>query len=161
MNVSNLPFPFSFVMKYFWLVAIVFTFINALLIKARANRFIENDPSLEDEYNALIRGFVLYTNLPWIVMGIGMIFGKFNSVFDILMGIRSGNPYVLLFYAMLIILWVLLFFWVFFRGGAETLATHPGFWNIPNLSPVKIKTKVVLMLAGGIFGVFMLSTMSW
>ncbi len=161
MDAPQFSFPFSFFMKYFWLIAIAFTFINAAIIKARTNKYIEEDPSLEDGYNTLLRGFVLYYNLPWVAMGIGMIFGNFNSVFDLLFGLHSGNFFVLLFFATVVGLWILLFLWVYFGGGADMLASHPGFTGIIKQSPTAIKIRVAITLAGGVFALYMLSNWNW
>ena len=161
MDTSPFPFLFSLFLKYFWLIAIAFTFINLPIMKARADKYIQEDPSLEDGYNSLLRGFMVYTNLPWVAMGMGMIFGDFDTVFDILFGLRSGNPFVWLFYATVIGLWILLFAWVYFWGGAEMLANHPGFTSHLKQSPTAVKIKIALSAAGGIDVLYAISNMNW
>ncbi len=152
MDTSELPFPFSLLFQHTWLLFIIVTCINAFSLKFQSKKYVEQNPSLEDDYEKIFRGYLFYLNIPWVIMGIGMIFGDFKSIFDFLFGIRSGNPFILLFFGSVIALWVIAVVWIYFQGGAEFLIEHPSILRTMTKSPIEIKIYVALMLLGGIFG---------
>jgi hypothetical protein len=146
---------FNLLSKYFWLVAIVVTVANWLRFRRIAQKYIEKNPQLEQGYTALFRGYLLYLNLPWVVMGIGCNVGGIPSVWHYFRP-RDGNPYVLAWFGSVFFLWVLGTFWLFFKDGAEALARHPGlleFGYKDITSPLIIRALWLLVLAGGIIGV--------
>lgn len=153
---------FILISKYFWLIAIIVTAINWVMFRKRAQKYIEQKPELKDGYEALFRGYLLWMNIPWIVMGIGCTFGGVPSVWHYLRP-RHGDPYVLAWFTSVFFLWVSGTFWLFFRGGAETLARHPGaiefrygFKSKDMTSPRLIKAFWLLALTGGIVGVLLM-----
>src|SRR5687767_7109111 len=143
---SEFPFPFSLIFKYFWLLAILAPFVYIPLFKMKANPYIKEDPSLEDGYNKLIIGIILSTILPWVVIGIGMIFGKYDTFFDIMFGLRDWTPFSILFFGAIIAEAVLYFIWVWFRGGSEFLIKYHGILNMPR-SSAQIKIMAAAMVA--------------
>jgi hypothetical protein len=160
MDISQLPFPFSFFTKYFWLLALLATFYNATYLKKKSKRYIESDSSLEEGYEKLYRGYLFYMSLPWAVMGIGVIFGNVQSMFDFF-SVRSTNPFVWLFLITLVILWMFDFVWITFRGGAEFLVKHPGVISPTIKSPFVIKIFNLLTLACGVGALIFFSNMQW
>lgn len=133
--------------KTFWLIAIGVTFANAYIIRSRAREAIARNPDLKEGYEKIFRGYLIYLNIPWVVMGIGILVGGVSSVFDYF-NPRAGNPFVLVFHLSIIILWLLSIIWVYFRGGAEFLVAHPGVVNIK--SALVLKFLFALMLLGGV-----------
>ena len=134
------------------------TGINWLVFRKRAQEHIEENPQLEEGYKALFRGYLLWLNIPWMVMGIGCTVGGIPSVWHYFRP-RDGNPYVLAWFGSVFFLWVFGTFWLFFRDGAETLARHPGVMKFGYglkskgiTSPALIKAIWLLVLAGGIVG---------
>ena len=155
---------FGFVSKYFWMVAIVITGINWLLFKKRARKHIAADNELAEGYAALFKGYLVWMNLPWIVMGVGTTVGGVPSVWHFFRP-QDGNPYVLAWFGSVFFLWIAGTFWLFFRNGAETLARHPGaiefsmgYKRKDITNPLLIKALWLLCLAGGIIGVYMMWT---
>jgi hypothetical protein len=157
--------PFGFISKYFWFVAIIVTGINLIIFRKRAQKYIKDNPQLEEGYATLFRGYLFWMNLPWVIMGIGCTIGGVPSVWHYFRP-RDGNPYVLVWFGSLFLIWILGTFWLFFRGGAEKLVRHPGMIefrygfkrkNITN--PVLIKSLWVLALAGGIVAVVLMWSM--
>lgn len=156
----------SFMSKYFWLIAIAATGINLVIFRKRAQKYIAEKPELKEGYEVLFRGYLFWMNVPWIVMGIGCTVGSVPSVWHYFRP-QDGNPYVLAWFASVFFVWALGSLWVFFRGGAETLARHPGalafsygFKRQDIRSPLLIKLFFLLMLAGGIAGVVMMWSMN-
>ncbi|MBW7990231.1 MAG: hypothetical protein FVQ84_09485 [Planctomycetes bacterium] len=145
---------FVIMSRYFWLIAIAVTGINAYLIKFRSTKYIRENPELSDGYKKLVTGYFILLNIPWVVMGVGCIIGKVPSLWHFFKP-RDGNPYVLAWFGSVFILWILYTIWLFFKGGTVMLSKHPGvFGEITN--PTLIKLFSLLMIAGGIFGfVFM------
>jgi hypothetical protein len=138
--------------KWFWAVCIAATLLNAGIFRFRARRHIRGNPALADGYATLIRGFVLWGNIPWVVMGVGCLLGGVPSI-DHFLRPREGNPFVLAFFASVFLVWVLGTYWLLFRGGAEMLVEHPGLLNMDFRSPLMVKLFWLLCLAGGIVAV--------
>jgi hypothetical protein len=116
---------FYFVSKYFWFLAIIGTAINWLRFRNRAQKHIKENPQLAEGYATLLRGYLFWMIMPWVVMGIGCTVGRVPSVWNYFRP-RDRNPYVLAWFASVFFLYLLGTFWLFFQGGAEKLAQHPG-----------------------------------
>jgi hypothetical protein len=145
---------FSVVSQYFWLIAIVVTCVNGAIWWRRAQPKIAERPELEQGYRRLIRGWLIYGNIPWIVMGIGILYGGVSGVF---MYFSAANgPYVIAWYVSVVVLWILTAAWLFFMRGAEQLIEHPGLLNLPSQNPRVVKAFFLLSLAGGIIALSMM-----
>lgn len=86
-------------------------------------------------------------------MGAGILSGSVPSTFHYF-NPRNG-PFVIAFYVTVVALWIATFYWLFFKQGAETLASHPGLLNLP-LRPWTVKAYFLLCLAGGVIGLSMM-----
>ena len=142
------------IITHFWIVFIAVTLANAFILRFRSGEHIRKNPQLKEGYDILFRGFILYGNLPWVIMGIGNMTGATKSILDFLYpGLL--NPIVLMFHASVVLLWILLARWIYFRGGAEMLEQYPGMIN-GNPSAQLIKLLVLIMLLAGIAGMIMM-----
>jgi hypothetical protein len=115
---------------------------------------LEN-PELAEGYERLFLGYLLWGNLPWLVMGTGLEFGGVSSVFSFLRP-GDGNAFVLAWFAVLIAELILGLHWLFVRNGAEFLAKHPSLVSHNIKNPTAIKALYCLMAAGGIAGLMSL-----
>jgi len=149
--------PFFVISKWFWAICITVTFANAAIFRARAKKHIQQNPEMEEGYQKIIKGFVTWGNIPWIVMGIGCVMGGVPSVFHFFRP-RDGNPYVLAFFASVFLIWIMGTYWLLFQGGAKMLVKHPGLLNVDCKSPTMLKIFWFLCLAGGVFAVIMMFT---
>jgi hypothetical protein len=140
--------------QHAWVLFIVVTCANGAIWWSRGKKEMAEHPELEEGYRSLIRGWLLYGNLPWVVMGVGIVFGGVPSVFHYF-DPRNG-PYVIAWYVTVVALWIVTAYWVFVRDGAEALIRHPGLLNLPTQEPWAVKALLVLMLAGGIAGLTMM-----
>ena len=148
---------FEIMTRYFCAVAIVVTGVNVAILKVRSTRLIHENPELADGYATLIRGYLIWMNIPWIVMGIGCTVGGVPTVMHYFRP-QDGDPYVLAWFASVFLLWIAGTYWLLFRGGADMLVKHPGVFN-PNISsPIMVKLLWFTCLAGGVFGVIMMWT---
>jgi hypothetical protein len=135
--------------KWFWAIAIFFSFLNTRIFRFRARPHIQAHPELEAGYRTLIKGYLTWGNLPWVVMGIGCTFGGIPSVFYFFRP-QDRNPFVLAFWFSILLLWILGTNWLLFRGGAEMLVKHPGILNFHFKSPRTILFFWFFSIAGGV-----------
>lgn len=135
--------------KWFWAMGIVISLINAGSFYIRSRQYIREKPELAGGYRKLIGGFLLFFNLPWIVMGTGCVVGGVPSLFYFF---RPGdsNPYVIAFQVSVVLLWILGTLWIFIFDGASMLVRHPGLLNIEVQSPGIVKILWSLILVAGI-----------
>ena len=136
--------------RHAWLMFIVVTCLNGAIWWWQGRGHIRANPALRPGYERLIRGWLLFGNLPWAVMGAGIVSGGVPTVFHYF-NPRNG-PVVVAWYATIVALWIASVYWLFFRQGAETLAAHPGLFNLPGNRPWVVKAFFLLCLAGGIAG---------
>ncbi len=99
-------------------------------------------------YKKLVLGFIVWGNIPWVVMGLSFLDGGVTSIEEFLRP-REGNLWVLGWYLLVVFLWGLELWWLFFRDGAKALVDHPGLFNIPLSKPSHVKIlSCVGVLAG-------------
>ncbi|MEP6670314.1 MAG: hypothetical protein ABJF10_14230 [Chthoniobacter sp.] len=144
--------------RHGWLIAIAFNVFNAFALRARARTYILQKPELAGGYQRLFKGFLFWWSLPWIVMGIGIEWGGVPSIFSYFRP-RDGNPFVVGWFAVIAVEWILGFYWLFARRGAEFLIEHPGLLRGPSQSPATIRLFYCLMVAGGVLGLIFLFVM--
>lgn len=131
------------------------TAVNAFILKLRSQHHIIDRPELAAGYRQLFTGVLLWGNLPGLVMGIGIEFGGVHSVFSYFRP-RDGNPFVLAWFGVVVALWVLGFYWLFARRGAEFLVDHPGLLRGAPQSPAMIRLFYCIMVAGGVVGLLVI-----
>jgi hypothetical protein len=141
--------PIDLIFDNFWVWLILASVFNAFYLKVRSRKFIEKQPELQAGYDQLFKGELIYLNVPWVVAGIGIVFGGVPSFFSYLTP-REGNLFVLAFHVTIIVLWILTIWWIYFRGGAEFLVKHPGVFRQDIKSPTLMKILFGVLLAGGI-----------
>jgi hypothetical protein len=152
----------GFIFQHTWILFIVVMCINGIILWMRAQSYIAQAPALKAGYVSLIKGWLFWGNLPWVVMGIGDLTGMTNGTQDYFHP-RSLNPMVLAFDLVVVLIWVLGSNWIYFRGGADFLVKHPGFvvFNAPGVrkdisSPRIIQLIWTLCLAGGVISMIMM-----
>ena len=137
--------------RHAWFLFVVVTCVNAVVWWHRGQPIIAKHPERRERYLRLVRGFLFWGNLPWLVMGLGIVVGSVPSTFHYF-NPRNG-PFVIAWFVTVIGLWILTFIWLFFRRGAETLIEHPGLLNLPVSSPWAIKIIFLVSVSGGIIAV--------
>jgi hypothetical protein len=141
--------------RYVWLFFVAITVLNALFVKFRSWKQIQQRPELAKGYQRLFNGILFWGNLPWFVMGLGIVSGIVPGIFSYLRP-RDGNPLVLAWFATVVGVLLLGFRWIFAQGGAEFLAEHPGLIRGSPRDPKTIRSYYALMATGGILGVLIL-----
>ena len=141
------------VFKYFWVLAIACNVVNFFIFKARFKQYVQQRPELVDGYKKYFLGFLFWSSLPWIVMGVGIVIGGVPNVFSYFHP-QDSNPFIRAWFGSLILMWLLGFYWLFARRGAEFLMSHPGLFNHSLDSVTKIKGFYCLTLVGGAVGLY-------
>jgi hypothetical protein len=146
---------FTFIARYFWLLALVMTGVNAAIYRRRLVILTVDHPERVEGYRRYIIGFVAVSGLLWLIMGAGIIFGGLPSVFAYF-NPAAGNPFVLAWHATAVVLWVVGLIWLFFRGGAQFIIDHPGILNFNPTRPIHVQLWYLACLAGGVAGEVMM-----
>lgn len=145
------------IFRYAWVLFIVVTVVNYLIIKARVQEHIDKNPDLKAGYDKILKAILIYGTIPWWIMAIGSLTGQTNSVYDYFHP-RTLNLIVLILHLYMIVIWVLAVRWIYFRNGADLLVRHPGIFTIRGLGNsftptlTLIKTFFALALLGGLVG---------
>jgi hypothetical protein len=144
--------------KFLLVFMLISAVLNAYSLKRGARTLIAEHPELGEGYKKLFKGYLFFISLPLIVMGAGILSGSVHSVFDYFRP-RGGNPYVLLFHAVIIFIYLLAVYWIYFGSGAEFLVNHPGLFNWSPKSTTGVKIIAAISLAGGFFGMYLMWSM--
>jgi hypothetical protein len=155
------------IFRFGWIFLIIMTIINGFVLKYRSKKYIDQNPELADGYDKLFKGWLLYGNIPWLVMAIGDLTKITNGIWEYF-NPKLMNPMVLLFHASIIIIWIIGSNWIYFKNGADFLAKHPGLFKFegPGFSNDITSSKAIkiiwtLGLIGGIAGMTMMWTMNF
>jgi hypothetical protein len=130
-----------------WLLFVAVTFANAAIWWSRGRDEIARNPVLAPGYRRLIRGFLIYGNIPWLVLGCAM------ELPHLILSLSLG-PLLVFFMCFIPAYWILTGYWLFFRGGAEDLARHPGILQGSPRDPDAIKGEFLFVLAATFILVF-------
>src|SRR6266480_2745694 len=109
---ARVPLSLQLFFRHAWLMFVAVTCINVLYLSLHSRQRIRERPELTAGYRRLIRGYLFWGNLPWIVMGVGLELGGLPSIFSYFRP-RDGNPFVLAFFGVVIAEWVLSLWWLF------------------------------------------------
>jgi hypothetical protein len=125
------------------------TFLNVYFMKRRVKPYITENPSLQDGYNKIFKAMLTWGNLPWVVMGYGILTNNVATMFHFFRP-QDQNPYVLAWFASIFLIYLLLLYWVFFKNGAEILIKYRGVFNQDFKSVILIKGMVLLTIVVGV-----------
>lgn len=93
----------------------------------------------------MIRSLLLWLTVPWVVMGVGLTSGNVSNIADYFYP-RTGNLFVIAWWASLWILILIFSVWLWFQSGAEKLIKYPGFLRANATNPGTIKLIYLLTL---------------
>ena len=146
--------PFTLIAQNFWLIAILLTSINFFVFKNKARKYIKQNPDLSVDYKKLFEHYFFWCNIPWIIMGIGLVTGGAPNI-SCYFRPQDGNPFVLVWYVSIFSLWAVGTYWLIFKGGAQMLVKCPGVSGKVT-SPLLIKVLWLICVLWGISAVIFL-----
>jgi hypothetical protein len=145
------------VMRHIWLAPVFQAWAFAAIWWVRGRRRSAKNPALESGYRKLIWRYLIYAIIPWLILGawleppappLALTSTQFAATFAAILAINMiGGLY-----------------WVFFAGGAEELAAHPGLPQGPSGSARNIKIQCAMIVGLVIAGVtlsFALGVLQW
>ena len=151
---------FSFFFVHSGLFFVIVGLVLAAVQKTQALFLAKKYPELKEIHDKLILGYMLFMGIPFLIMEVGTLATNIPGLF-LLFKLHEGNPFTLAFFICLLLEYVFLLNWVWFRDGAEILhKSNLLFVSFNHRSPKGIKIAVTLMVAGGLFAIVMLWTMS-
>jgi len=109
--------------RYFPVFALILNFFGLILNKRRYDQQLVQDPDLEKPYKKLLWGYLLVYSIPWLTMLVGIFLGNVPTMLHFFF-IGSGDPFVISYWIILILLWLIGFVWIIFLGGAEFLLDY-------------------------------------
>lgn len=115
----------QYMLKHPWIIFIIINSLNAFSILKRNQPHIDEKPERKQGYQKAFLYFLLFGNLPFIIMAWGMLSGMTNNIFDFL-NLSQLNPIVSLFYISILFTWLLIIKFIFFNRGIKFLNDHPG-----------------------------------
>ncbi len=111
-----------FIFRHFWIALIVATSYNALVIRKRGLAHVASATHLLGGYEVAFRVYLILGNLPWVIMGMGCLFGSLLPHDFLEPNIR--DPYMVLFHATIVLNFILTAWWLFFQRGVDFLERH-------------------------------------
>lgn len=147
----------EFCIDHFWFVATLFTLIHYLRFRVVSIENIRQDPRLAEGYARLLKGYLSCTLLPWLIMGCGQVFG--GVYFRDYLNPSAENLFVLIWYTTVLILWLLISYWILFRGGAAFISKYPGALPASCSSPTTVRVYWLILTSVGGMVLFMIFNM--
>ena len=111
---------FHFLGRYFWLLRLGFTGFQYFVGLRSLSSKDPADPRTSAEAIALRRWFTVFSELPWLVMGVGIVVGGVPNIWYYFRP-QDRNPFVLAWFVSVFLLAFYFAYWVFFRGGAQKI----------------------------------------
>jgi hypothetical protein len=145
---------FPLVFRQAGLLFILVACVQGLIWRKRVQSRIVADPKLDSSFHVLVRVWLIYGNLPWLLIGGAVLCGAVPAPLHAL-DPRQG-PYAGLILITIVLLWVAAFEGLFFRGGAEAMLARPGLFDVPFRRPWPVKLWFLICLSGGITGIILL-----
>jgi hypothetical protein len=148
---------FQFICRFFWAICIGMSFFLFRASKEVREQAIR-DRDFGLEHRKLRNKILIWTNIPWVIMGIGLLSGAVPSVWHFYRP-RDLNPVVLAFLGFTVIFWLVSIWWTF-KGGAEKITEHDliAFYVLgkrKKLSPGQFKAIVIVCILGGLIGLYL------
>ncbi len=140
------------------------TAINAFLGENRPKKYSDETPELPEGYNNYFKGYLILGSIPWVLVGMGVLSGQADSIFDFF-NPKSDKIFIQLFFGYIILTWLLGIWWIYFKKGAEFIEEHPGIIQRKTLrgktdvTARQVKTFFPLMLLGGVVAIALMWNM--
>ena len=84
--------------NHFWVMFIVVTIANGLIWRSKSKKYVAEKPERREGYDKLIKAWLIYGNIPWAIMGIGMLTGMTKSLNEFFNPIQMNSIVIVFFY---------------------------------------------------------------
>jgi len=139
--------PVEVMFRYFWLMAIPVTAANGLYFWIKGSAAAGDDADRREALRRFVVVFVVWSVLPWLWMGAGIMAGGAETVMSYFHP-TSGGIWVWSWHGLMILLVLVAAGWVFVGKGAAWIAeNHELFQRMPN-EPWLVRGVVGLMVVG-------------
>lgn len=148
----------EFIFKNAWVLILIAIVFNAFNGKKRTKKYSDQNPDLKKGYDNYFMGYLILGSIPWLLVGLGVLSGQVDSIFDFF-NPKSEKIFIQLFFGYLILIWMFGIWWVYFNKGAEFIEKHPGIVEQrtlsgkSNVTARQVKLFFPLMLLGGIIAI--------
>jgi hypothetical protein len=152
-NSSPLLFPY----EYIWVFFAAINLLNLAYIKFRMAAIVRNNRGLERESRIVMKWFFIFSVLPFLLLALLQYLGGFHHAFYLLSN-NYHNPYIVLGWAVVILLDMSLLYAMLLGGGATLLIKfHQAFPRIQK-NETMIKLGTVLGVIGSLISFFIMIT---
>ena len=122
-----------FLNKYFASIGVLIGLLNTLFLYKRIYKIRQNnnENEIDFELNNFIKWYGICFTVPYLLIQIFQILGKYNSIFFLFL-LDFNNPFFVLSFISMILFWGLLLYLVFSKNGSEIMIKyHKAFGNLP------------------------------
>ena len=116
--------------RHSWVFLIVAMSANAFIWWYRGREIRDQYPERVSSYKRLLVWMLVVGNIPWLILGGGVLFGDFISPLDPII-LSETNAWGWAFWLYIPVWSIGLVVYVFLFDGAEELSKHPGLINLP------------------------------
>lgn len=130
--------------KHFYILIILGGLANYFVFRKRMKVISTNQPELEAGFKQILKAFLFFGTLPWLILAVGVLLGKVEHIFSVFQP-ANLNPVVLLFHASVYVIYILTLKFLFMGNGAEFLKKHISLFQNPRgvkLEPSAIQIKI-------------------
>jgi len=142
---------FDLIFRHGWVFLLGINLINYFTLKSTSKKIISQKPDLENGYKSILNSYLIFSSIPWLIIGFGDLTSQITSIFDIFHP-RTMNPVVIAFHLYIVMIMCLLVYWGLFRNGAKFLEKHPGVIQFRGSgiyeNPTEAQIKRVIILCG-------------
>lgn len=143
----------NLVLKYFASIGVLIGILNTYFVYKRMKKTYQNVE--DEEINNIIKWYGIIFTIPFLLMQVFQLLGKYQTVFYIFL-LDFNKPFYIMGFVSMILFWALLVYLVIIKNGAEIIAKYnKAFGNLPS-DKLKIKIFVGLIVLIVLIGLFIL-----
>jgi hypothetical protein len=137
-----------FILKFFWALAVLVGIVNYAIIRRRVTKLVDEKQELADGADQILLGYLLFNTVPYALLALAQFAGGYLHPFFIFTQSLT-EPFVLVSVAVLIVWWILLAYWIYWKDGARKLVAYE---LVQAGNEVGVKLVLGLALVGGVAG---------
>lgn len=148
---------YEFYSRWFGVIILAFTGVNAIWVKYRSRKLIEANPDLKEGFENIFWYVLISGGLPGLILTAGALTGGLQSIWQVLKP-RDGNFYVIAFHFVMILQLIFLSYWVFQKNSIEFILNYwyPLRGAKSEISRPFFKFNLILGVLGGWIGLLLI-----